>query len=1137
MINKKLINFKTKAQFTAKLSQIDRTSIVFIEDTKEIWTHGVFYGLSDGNDHNHDLRYLKLIGGTLTGDLTAPKFISSISGKSVEMLANAAYGKIQTRGSIPLLINDEGNNVAIGKTTAIEKLDINGNVLATGYKKSGSSDSYVLLGGGGHKTVTSLETPYEANLQWGGKNFSSSYGCLDAAMVDSLGANRLAFAKPAGISVEYSRDSGATWIDYGATDAQKLGLTSCGTGLNIGKCDSTNKDDGTYQLRITFGTPSTCGIYNQFHKFCMLVSTNGSTGVRCKIEASLMKSPNTFVTFSDAPIGGWSGYNIINTNTITFGNGDTQYGYMRFTFSSTGGSTQYNGLQVMTLYGFGGVGWTTPSNMAKNGHLYSYDGNQHALFPANLKSGGWLYEGNNRVYSGGNTNIGTGSTNYAAGNQPITAISTTATAATFTRGAGNLTLPYPTFNQDTTGNAGTVTNGVYLTATQTLTNKTLTTPIIHTIVNQGYQHRLEIGRAGYDRFDFYEYGGIYNFYKCTDATGATKTLLGKITVNGWEGNVVGNATSSTKLQTSRTLWGKPFDGTVAITGDLIDVGNINSTNSSFILKTSGANIGFETSAGQTKAVTLNASSFKPYDTANNQLDLGSTAAKWKNVYATNFTGNLTGTADNAIKFNNRNEWDFIRNNQTSSTSSTNVDADSLDSNSIKHDYRWDNANASSISSILDVSYSPDWRTQLQFHHKSSPEVYIRSRYSGTTWSSWGKLWNSFNFTPSSKADLASPVFTGTPSAPTAAAKTNTTQIATTAFVRKEVADLVNGAPESLDTLKEIADYLTNGSIAGSIVDQLSKKVNKIGDTLTGRLVFNNCDGIAVASNNTDLSLLKVWSSDQGEGKFGFDIKYIGTGGANDNILRIISDNQTGTKINALDIKQDGTIIAGASINAIGGLKVNNSNVWHAGNSNLSSINWSTNKLLTKVLQLRHPNEESDRGIISYVAGTEGICIDATQLPDGYKYITLKGASNGIKLLNSVSITGNVSASNLWNTIVIEKTLQVTSEWMDTGIIFDAATISSGTGSYMISVTEPNYVAGAGGYFNTHTGNCTIYVATTNHANNSDEILLHKGGHAGSDVIYLRTVTQASSGYTKLQIASSKGWTASNKLVFKFRRVM
>lgn len=46
---------------------------------------------------------------------------------------------------------------------------------------------------------------------------------------------------------------------------------------------------------------------------------------------------------------------------------------------------------------------------------------------------------------------------------------------------------------------------------------------------------------------------------------------------------------------------------------------------------------------------------------------------------------------------------------------------------------------------------------------------------------------------STKADKASPAFTGTPTAPTAAAGTNTTQIATTAFVHSEVAAASTGA--------------------------------------------------------------------------------------------------------------------------------------------------------------------------------------------------------------------------------------------------------------------------------------------------------------------------------------------------------
>jgi len=56
----------------------------------------------------------------------------------------------------------------------------------------------------------------------------------------------------------------------------------------------------------------------------------------------------------------------------------------------------------------------------------------------------------------------------------------------------------------------------------------------------------------------------------------------------------------------------------------------------------------------------------------------------------------------------------------------------------------------------------------------------------------------------SRAPLASPVFTGTPAAPTAAAATNTTQLATTAFVQAAIATLINSAPGALDTLDELA---------------------------------------------------------------------------------------------------------------------------------------------------------------------------------------------------------------------------------------------------------------------------------------------------------------------------------------------
>ena len=49
-----------------------------------------------------------------------------------------------------------------------------------------------------------------------------------------------------------------------------------------------------------------------------------------------------------------------------------------------------------------------------------------------------------------------------------------------------------------------------------------------------------------------------------------------------------------------------------------------------------------------------------------------------------------------------------------------------------------------------------------------------------------------------KANIASPTFTGVPAAPTAAVSTNTTQVATTAFVVAEIADEVGTTVQAFD---------------------------------------------------------------------------------------------------------------------------------------------------------------------------------------------------------------------------------------------------------------------------------------------------------------------------------------------------
>jgi len=74
--------------------------------------------------------------------------------------------------------------------------------------------------------------------------------------------------------------------------------------------------------------------------------------------------------------------------------------------------------------------------------------------------------------------------------------------------------------------------------------------------------------------------------------------------------------------------------------------------------------------------------------------------------------------------------------------------------------------------------------------------------------------------------LASPALTGTPTAPTASAATNTTQIATTAYVTSAVDNLIDGAPGTLNTLNEIAAALNDDDSAyGTLVTLIGTKTS------------------------------------------------------------------------------------------------------------------------------------------------------------------------------------------------------------------------------------------------------------------------------------------------------------------------
>lgn len=156
IINQKLICVDTKTIFSNKLSngEISNSSIVFIKDTGEIWTHGKYFGLSSTS-----------LDGYVT--LDTEQNISGLKNFNALSVYNEdAYYTLSTQGSMfaitygntPDIFSDKIAFGIIGNSNPTDNIVLtSGAFIAESFVKASSDDSYVLLGGGGHKLLSDLE--------------------------------------------------------------------------------------------------------------------------------------------------------------------------------------------------------------------------------------------------------------------------------------------------------------------------------------------------------------------------------------------------------------------------------------------------------------------------------------------------------------------------------------------------------------------------------------------------------------------------------------------------------------------------------------------------------------------------------------------------------------------------------------------------------------------------------------------------------------------------------------------------------------------------------------------------------------------------------------------------------------------
>ena len=175
-----------------------------------------------------------------------------------------------------------------------------------------------------------------------------------------------------------------------------------------------------------------------------------------------------------------------------------------------------------------------------------------------------------------------------------------------------------------------------------------------------------------------------------------------------------------------------------------------------------------------------------------------------------------------------------------------------------------------------------------------------------------------------------------------------------------------------------------------------------------------------------------------------------------------------------------------------------------------------------------------------VTGSSGSCTGnsatATKLATA-RTISLTGSVTGSASFDgSANISISTSIANLGGVVTITKSLQLTTDWMDTGILCSQL---GNSGTYAVQVGPfSDRSVGSSQYSEYYSGIMSSYSGGSN-SSAYDEIPLHRCGHApNSGCIYLRILrVGGNTSSPKIQIASAQNYTSAYSITFKFRQLI
>lgn len=212
-------------------------------------------------------------------------------------------------------------------------------------------------------------------------NTTGSVDYISRSLVPYISGTKFYGMPAAAITVEYSRDAGATWIDYGLDDGTKMRIFDhSGVSLFLGKASTKADNSINNMLRITIDATKSDGRYLSTDSMFTWMSSSGNTTC-VTLEVASYSAPTTFKKIVDnAPINGWSGPNMSHYGSITFGGstaGSTSPNnrFYRLTYKQTAINSNYSSALISDIRFFGSTIWgggtTISTNMLKQGAPYS----------------------------------------------------------------------------------------------------------------------------------------------------------------------------------------------------------------------------------------------------------------------------------------------------------------------------------------------------------------------------------------------------------------------------------------------------------------------------------------------------------------------------------------------------------------------------------------------------------------------------------------------------------------------------------------------------------------------------------------------------------------------------------------------